>query len=121
MDAGRVWRLRGRGATVRGDVLAEGDWINFSRPDNLRYAPSGDLYVMEDHGSADRTGHPEINAGEDVWVLPKGKKGFDSMYRFANTPAEPTGPWFRPNGKVFYLSLQGAPSRVVAISGDFRK
>lgn len=121
MDAGRVWRLVGKGKKVRGEVLAEGDWINFSRPDNLRYAPSGDLYVMEDHGSADRAGHPEINAGEDVWILPKGKKGTENMIRFANTPAEPTGPWFHRNGKVFYLSLQGNPSRVIAISGNFRK
>jgi hypothetical protein len=119
MDAGRVWRLVGKGPKVRGEVLAEGDWINFSRPDNLRYAPNGDLYIMEDHGSADRAGHPEINPGEDVWVLPKGKKGSEHLRRFANTPAEPTGPWFHDNGKILYLSLQGNPSRVVAISGRF--
>jgi uncharacterized protein len=121
LDPGRVWRLKGKGRTVRGDVLAEGDWINFSRPDNLRYARNGDLYIMEDHGSADRAAHPEINAGEDVWVLPRGRKGLESMYRFANTPSEPTGPWFHANGRILYLSLQGSPSRVIAISGRFGK
>ena len=121
MDPGRVWRLVGKGPRVHGEVLAEGDWINLSRPDNLRYAPNGDLYILEDHGSADRAGHPEINPGEDIWILPKGKKGAENLHRFANTDAEPTGPWFHPNGEILYLSLQGNPSRVLAISGDFAK
>jgi secreted PhoX family phosphatase len=118
-DPGRVWRFVGKGRMVKGHVLAEGDWVNFSRPDNLRYAPSGDLYIMEDHGSSDRAAHPEINANEDIWVLRKGKRGLQHLQRFANTRDEPTGPWFHPNGEIFYLSLQGNPSRVLAIRGDF--
>ena len=40
---------------------------------------------------------------------------------FANTVDEATGPWFSPNGKLLYLSIQADPPRrshIIAISRD---
>jgi secreted PhoX family phosphatase len=107
---GRVWLLRGiNKQTVRGRVLAEGNFATMSHPDNLRFNNSGDLYIMEDNGP-DLV--PRAGGVNEIWILPK--KG-GALVRFASTKSEPTGPWFSHNGKRLYLSLQGAPSRVIVI------
>jgi hypothetical protein len=122
-NPGNVWRLTHLTASgAEGEIIVAGDATKLQRPDNLRTSPSGDLFVYEDGGTG----------GDQIWVLPKGETGANSLILFANVnPAlEPTGPWFAPNGKVLYMSFQGGPevsagvpqtinSRVIAISGDF--
>jgi secreted PhoX family phosphatase len=34
---------------------------------------------------------------------------------------EPTGPWFHPNGRIMYLSIQADPGRILAIRGPWAK
>lgn len=121
-DPGRVWLLRDGPKGPRGKVLVEGDWTRFSRPDNLRFNRSGDLLIFEDNGSAldndTRTG-----GNNQVWVLPRGETGTDSLRLFATVRGggEGTGPWFSRNRKLLYLSIQdqaqpdGSQSRVLAI------
>jgi secreted PhoX family phosphatase len=121
---GNVWRLTHlKRNSARGEVIvAAGDGSILARPDNLRTAPSGDLFIYED-------GHP---GGDHIYVLPKGETGVANLRLFANVnpDLEPTGPWFSSNGKTLYMSLQGGPevpagtppttnSRVIAIHGDF--
>jgi len=111
--AGKVWLLSGiNKKTVRGRVLVEGNFAQMSRPDNLRFNGSGDLYILEDNGSA--LSNPLVGGVNDIWILPK-KSG--ALIHFASTTNEPTGPWFAQGGKRLYLSLQGAPSRVIVIDG----
>lgn len=118
-DPGRVWRLDpiSGGHFVTGHVVIEGDWARLGRPDNLRFNDAGDLFVMEDHSSSDFARGATGNVNQ-VWVLPRGEEGSQNMVLFASTPDEPTGPWFSPDGKLLYLSVQADPprvSRVIAI------
>jgi hypothetical protein len=109
--AGRVWLLTGiNKKTVRSRVLVEGNFATMSRPDNLRFNQNGDLYILEDNGSA--LSNPQVGGVNEIWILPK--KG-GPIVRFASTKNEPTGPWFSHGGKRLYLSLQGSPSRVIVI------
>jgi hypothetical protein len=121
-DPGRVWLLRDGPEGVRGEVLVEGDWVRFSRPDNLRFNHSGDLLIFEDNGSALDT-DPRTGGNNQVWVLPRGETGTDSLRPFATIRGggEGTGPWFSRDEKLLYLSIQdqaqpdGSQSRVLAI------
>jgi hypothetical protein len=121
-DPGRVWLLRDGPSGVRGEVLVEGDWNRFSRPDNLRFNRSGDLLIFEDNGSALDT-DPRTGGNNQAWVLPRGKTGTDALQHFATIRGggEGTGPWFSRDRKLLYLSIQdqqqadGSQSRVLAI------
>jgi hypothetical protein len=121
-DPGRVWLLRDDAQGVRGEVLAEGDWNRFSRPDNLRFNRNGDLLILEDNGSALDT-DPRTGGNNQAWVLPRGQTGTDALRQFATIRGggEGTGPWFSRNSKLLYLSIQdqqqpdGSDSRVLAI------
>jgi secreted PhoX family phosphatase len=121
-DPGRVWLLRDGKKGPRGEVLAEGDWTRFSRPDNLRFNRRGDLLIFEDNGSS-LDNDPRTGGNNQVWVLPKGKTGADALQQFATIRGggEGTGPWFSRNSKLLYLSIQdqaqpdGSQSRVLAI------
>jgi uncharacterized protein len=121
-DPGRVWRLRDGARGVSAEVLVEGDWDRFSRPDNLRFNRRGDLLIFEDNGSA-LDSDPRTGGNNQVWMLPRGKSGTDALVQFATIPGggEGTGPWFSRNSKLLYLSIQdqeqsdGSDSRVIAI------
>ncbi len=121
-DPGRVWLLRDGAQGVSGEVLVEGDWVRFSRPDNLRFNESGDLLIFEDNGSA-LDNDPRTGGNNQVWVLPRGETGTDSLQHFATIAGggEGTGPWFSRDEKLLYLSIQdqahadGSQSSVIAI------
>jgi secreted PhoX family phosphatase len=121
-DPGRVWLLRDGADGPRGEVLVEGDWTRFSRPDNLRFNRRGDLLILEDNGSA-LDNDPRTGGNNQAWVLPKGTTGTDALQQFATIRGggEGTGPWFSRNSKLMYLSIQdqaqpdGSQSRVLAI------
>lgn len=120
-DPGRIWRLRDGKRGPRAEVLAEGDWAQLSRPDNLRFNRRGDLLILEDNGSD--LGKFGIGDNNQALVLPKGKTGTDALQPFATIRGggEGTGPWFSRNSKLLYLSIQdqaqpdGSQSRVIAI------
>ncbi len=120
-DPGRVWHLRDTKHGVVGTVLIEGEFAKLSRPDNVGYDDAGNLYVFEDNGSA--LANPDTGGNNEVYVLPKGEKGAESLVHLATVRGggEGTGPVFSRNGKLLYLSLQdqaqpdGSDSRVIAI------
>ncbi|GAA3185639.1 DUF839 domain-containing protein [Blastococcus jejuensis] len=111
-DPGRVWRLDhlGHGA-VRGQVVVEGDFGRLGRPDNLRFNDAGDLFIMEDHSTSDFARGATGNVNQ-VWVLPRQQQGAQNLVLLAETPDEPTGPWFSPDGRLLYLSVQAESPRV---------
>lgn len=117
-NPGRVWKftdLTDEG--LKGTVIAEGDFATLSHPDNIRFSPAGDLFIMEDNGSATAT---KANGGmNEIRVLPAGMTGTENTKVFATLPngGEPTGPWFSDDGKLLYLSIQGDPSRSIVIRG----
>jgi len=126
-DPGRVWRLSDLSQeVVKGEVIVQGDFGRLSRPDNLRYNDAGDLFIMEDHGSAE---FALAGGSNEIWVLPRGKTGAENLVRFASMPNrfEPTGPWFSNDNHILYLSVQADPpfqSRVIAIQrtgGNFNQ
>lgn len=120
---GRVWMFDPTKSGVRGRVLVEGDFTKLSHPDNIRFTPAGDLLIIEDNGSAltrdPATGKAANGGMNEIYVLPKRASGADKLSLFASVPngGEPTGPAFSRNGKLLYLSVQGDPSRSLAISG----
>ena len=117
-DPGRVWKLEvGNKNFVKGHVVVEGDFARLGRPDNLRFSPGGDLFIMEDHSASDFARGATGNVNQ-IWVLPHHKEGSSNLVLFGQTADEPTGPWFSDNGKLLYLSIQADPprvSRVIAI------
>jgi len=126
-DPGRVWRLSDLSQeVVKGEMIVQGDFGRLSRPDNLRYNDAGDLFIMEDHGSAE---FALAGGSNEIWVLPRGKTGAENLVRFASMPNrfEPTGPWFSNDNHILYLSVQADPpfqSRVIAIQrtgGNFNQ
>jgi secreted PhoX family phosphatase len=126
-DPGRVWKLSDLSQeVVKGEVIVQGDFGRLSRPDNLRYNDAGDLFIMEDHGSAE---FALAGGSNEIWVLPRGKTGAENLVRFASMPNrfEPTGPWFSNDNHILYLSVQADPpfqSRVIAIQrtgGNFNQ
>jgi secreted PhoX family phosphatase len=128
-NPGNIWKLTDLNQeTVHGQVLVAGDFARMARPDNIRFTDAGDLFIMEDHGSADFA-QPGTGGANQVWVLPRGKSGAENLKLFAALPNrfEPTGPWFSNDNRILYLSVQADPpfqSRVIAIQrtgGNFNQ
>ncbi|WP_062058914.1 PhoX family protein [Aquimarina longa] len=83
----------------------------FSCPDNLAFDLSGNLWMTSDiSGSAmnkpDGSYMPFKN--NSLFVIPRYGKDTGKVIRVASAPrdAEFTGPWFSPNGKTLFLSVQ---------------
>ncbi|CAN5693171.1 PhoX family protein [soil metagenome] len=116
-NPGKVWKLTQlRRTGVKGRVLVNGSFGRLSHPDNIRYTPAGDLLIYEDNGD-DLEAQPGTHGVNQIHVLPGGDGGASDLVPFARTTNEPTGPWFSPNGEILYTSIQGDPSRVIAIHG----
>ena len=129
-DPGRVFQLTDlTHRVITGHTLVEGDFARMSRPDNLRYNDAGDLFIMEDNGSA--LGNPLTGGVNQIWVLPRHQEGAANLIHFATLPdGEPTGPWFSFDNELLYLSIQDqtiptstATSRIIAIRhpGNFNQ
>ena len=117
-NPGRIWKFSNLTSSgLTGEVIAEGNFATLSHPDNIRFSPAGDLFIMEDNSSA--LSKPETGGMNEIRVLPAGMTGTENTTVFATLPNgdEPTGPWFSDNGKLLYLSIQGDPSRSIVIRG----
>ena len=91
--------------------LAGGEAQGFSCPDNLAFDLSGNLWLTSDmSGSvmnkADGPYMPFKN--NSLFVIPRYGKDAGKVIRVASAPrdAELTGPWFAPDGKTLFLSVQ---------------
>lgn len=90
---------------------AGGEENGFSCPDNLAFDLSGNLWMTSDmSGSAmnkkDKPYMPFKN--NSLFVIPRLGKDAGKVIRVASAPkdAELTGPWFSPDGKTLFLSVQ---------------
>ena len=116
---GAVWRFsRLSDQGLDGQIVLKGDFAALSHPDNLRFTPGGDLLVMEDNGSD--LGRQLATGGvNELYLLGKGR-GQPRLFAVVRQEGgEPTGPWFHPNGRILYLSIQADPGRILAVRGPW--
>jgi len=91
--------------------LAGGEENGFSCPDNLAFDLSGNLWMTTDMSGdsmnkADKPYMPFKN--NSLFVIPRYGEDAGKITRVASAPrdAELTGPWFAPDGKTLFLSVQ---------------
>ena len=96
--------------------LAGGEENGFSCPDNLAFDLSGNLWMTTDVSTSslnnpDKPYMPFKN--NSLFVIPRYGKDAGKVLRVASAPreAELTGPWFSPDGKTLFLSVQHPGSR----------
>jgi uncharacterized protein len=92
--------------------LTGGESTGFACPDNLAFDPEGNLWFTSDISGA------AMNSKEfpvylpfknnSLFVVPRDGKQAGEVVRVANAPAgaEFTGPFFAPDGKALFLSVQ---------------
>tara|TARA_B100000524_G_scaffold264735_1_gene144740 strand:+ start:455 stop:2134 length:1680 start_codon:yes stop_codon:yes gene_type:complete len=91
--------------------MAGGEENGFSCPDNLAFDLSGNLWMTTDisGGAMNKEGWPYMEfKNNSLFVIPRIGKDAGKIIRVANAPrdAEFTGPWFSPDGKTLFLSVQ---------------
>ena len=91
--------------------LAGGEENGFSCPDNLAFDMAGNLWITSDmSGSAmNKEDGPYMPfKNNSLFVIPRHGEEAGKVIRVASAPkdAELTGPWFSPDGKTLFLSVQ---------------
>lgn len=91
--------------------IAGGTENGFSCPDNLAFDMAGNLWITTDiSGSAmNRADKPYMPfKNNSLFVIPRLGKDAGKVIRIVSAPkdAELTGPWFSPDGKTLFLSVQ---------------
>lgn len=90
---------------------AGGEESGFSCPDNLAFDMAGNLWVTSDMsgGSMNKPNKPYMPfKNNSLFVIPRYGKQAGEVIRVVSAPrdAELTGPWFSPDGKTLFLSVQ---------------
>lgn len=90
---------------------AGGEANGFSCPDNLAFDLSGNLWMTSDisGNSMNRENKPYVPfKNNSLFVIPRHGIDAGKVVRVASAPmdAEFTGPWFSPDGKTLFLSVQ---------------
>ncbi|MEM7187798.1 MAG: alkaline phosphatase PhoX, partial [Bacteroidota bacterium] len=101
--------------------LAGGEENGFSCPDNLAFDLAGNLWMTSDmSGSAmNKKGSPYLPfKNNSLFVIPRYGEDAGKVIRVASAPkdAEFTGPWFSPDGKTLFLSVQHPGERTTQVS-----
>jgi len=91
--------------------IAGGEENGFSCPDNLAFDMSGNLWITTDMSgsSMNRADKPYMPfKNNSLFVIPRYGKDAGKVIRVVTAPrdAELTGPWFSPDGKTLFLSVQ---------------
>jgi secreted PhoX family phosphatase len=91
--------------------IAGGEANGFSCPDNLAFDYAGNLWMTSDiSGSAmNKEDNPYTDfKNNSLYVIPRYGDDSGKVIRVATAPrdAELTGPWFSPDGKTLFLSVQ---------------
>ncbi len=92
-NPGNVWKLTDLSQeTVHGQIIVAGSFARMARPDNIRFTDAGDLFIMEDHGSADFA-QPGTGGANQVWLLParRDRRGEPRALRDAPEPVRADG------------------------------
>ncbi len=90
---------------------AGGEENGFSCPDNLAFDLSGNLWMTSDMsgGAMNKEEDPYMPfKNNSLFVIPRYGKDAGKVIRMVSAPrdAELTGPWFSPDGKTLFLSVQ---------------
>lgn len=93
------------------NYITGGEENGFSCPDNLAFDLSGNLWMTTDisGSSMNKTDKPYMAfKNNSLFVIPRYGKDKGKVIRVATAPrdAELTGPWFSPDGKTLFLSVQ---------------
>ena len=91
--------------------ISGGDKLGFSCPDNLSFDLSGNLWFTTDMSASlmNKVGGVYMPfKNNSLFVIPRYGKQAGEVIRVASAPidAELTGPWFSPDGKTLFLSIQ---------------
>ncbi len=91
--------------------IVGGEENGFSCPDNLAFDMAGNLWFTSDisGSSMNRIDRPYMPfKNNSLFVIPRYGKDEGKVIRVASAPtdAELTGPWFSPDGKTLFLSVQ---------------
>ena len=91
--------------------IAGGKETGFTCPDNLAFDLAGNLWITSDiSGSSMNKKDNQYTAFKNnaLYVIPRHGKDTGNVIRVASAPkdAELTGPWFSPDGKTLFLSVQ---------------
>jgi secreted PhoX family phosphatase len=90
---------------------AGGEENGFSCPDNLAFDLAGNLWITSDMSGSlmNKPVRPYMPfKNNSLFVIPRYGKDEGKVIRVATAPrdAELTGPWFSPDGKTLFLSVQ---------------
>ena len=91
--------------------IAGGEESGFSCPDNLAFDFSGNIWLTSDMSgsSMNKIDSPYMPfKNNSLFVIPRHGNEAGKVIRVASAPrdAELTGPWFAPDGKSLFLSVQ---------------
>jgi secreted PhoX family phosphatase len=91
--------------------IAGGKETGFTCPDNLAFDLAGNLWITSDiSGSSMNKKDNQYTSFKNnaLYVIPRHGKDAGNVIRVASAPkdAELTGPWFSPDGKTLFLSVQ---------------
>ena len=115
--AGKFSALTFKASTYK----AGGEENGFSCPDNLAFDMAGNLWMTSDmSGNAmNRDDKPYMSfKNNSLFVIPRYGKDKGKVIRVASAPidAELTGPWFSPDGKTLFLSVQHPGEQTVDVN-----
>lgn len=105
---------------------AGGEENGFSCPDNLAFDLSGNLWITSDMSGSvmNKEGYPyKAFKNNGLFVIPRHGKDAGRVIQVASAPrdAELTGPWFSPDGKTLFLSVQHPGEQTVDIKNPTSK
>lgn len=86
-----------------------GPQSGFASPDNLAFDSAGNLWVVTDISSGSmNTGIYKSFGNNGVFYIPTSGSNKGEAVQFASAPvgAEMTGPWFTPDEKTLFMSVQ---------------
>ena len=106
--------------------MAGGEKSGFSCPDNLAFDFSGNLWITSDMSgySMNKIDGPYIPfKNNSLFVIPRYGNYAGKVIRVASAPrdAELTGPWFAPDGKSLFLSIQHPGERTTDLKNPTSK
>ena len=106
--------------------LAGGKNSGFSCPDNLAFDLAGNLWMTSDMSGSKmnkKAGPYMPFKNNSLFVIPRYGKEAGKVIRIATAPrdAELTGPWFSPDGKTLFLSVQHPGEQTIDVNNPTSK
>jgi len=89
--------------------LSGGEENGFAAPDNMIFDRTGNLWFTSDISGSSINKYPyEKFKNNGLFIVPRNGEDAGKVIQLASAPkdAEFTGPWFSPDGKTLFLSVQ---------------